>query len=135
MMYNSPFFNYPYYRKFSKKDKDNYLTKQYPNNPYSSNTIYTPNYNLANYYNSFLTQNVPKNNSIKSINSSKCNFQKPLENKNNKDEETFQQELFELFGLKLYFDDILLICLVFFLYNEGVKDYYLFISLILLLLS
>lgn len=42
---------------------------------------------------------------------------------------------FEIFGLKLYFDDILLICLLFFLYQEGVKDEELFISLILLLLS
>lgn len=42
---------------------------------------------------------------------------------------------FELFGLKLYFDDILLICLIFFLYQEGVHDDELFISLILLLLS
>lgn len=43
--------------------------------------------------------------------------------------------LFEFFGVKLYFDDILLICLIFFLYNEGVKDEYLFIVLVLLLLS
>ena len=42
---------------------------------------------------------------------------------------------FELFGLKLYFDDVLLICLIFFLYDEGVRDNELFISLILLLLS
>ncbi len=45
------------------------------------------------------------------------------------------RECFEIFGIKLFFDDILLICLIFFLYNEGVKDQYLFISLILLLLS
>jgi len=43
--------------------------------------------------------------------------------------------LFEIFGIKLYFDDILLICLIFFLYNEGVQDQFLFIALILLLLS
>lgn len=43
--------------------------------------------------------------------------------------------IFDLFGIKLHFDDILLICLIFFLYNEGVKDEMLFISLILLLLS
>lgn len=42
---------------------------------------------------------------------------------------------FEIFGIKLYFDDILLICLLLFLYNEGVKDQLLFISLIMLLLS
>ena len=43
--------------------------------------------------------------------------------------------IFELFGIKLFFDDILIISLIFFLYNEGVKDQNLFIALILLLLS
>lgn len=45
------------------------------------------------------------------------------------------EQVFEIFGLKLFFDDILLICILFFLYNEGVKDQGLFIALILLLLS
>ena len=45
------------------------------------------------------------------------------------------EEYFELFGLKLYYDDILLIGLIFFLYKEDVKDQYLFFALILLLLS
>ena len=44
-------------------------------------------------------------------------------------------DYFEIFGLKLFFDDILLICIIFFLYNEGVKDQWLFVTLILLLLS
>ena len=47
----------------------------------------------------------------------------------------FDEEYFELFGLKLYYDDLLLIGLIFFLYKEDVKDQYLFFSLILLLLS
>lgn len=42
---------------------------------------------------------------------------------------------FQFFGINLHFDDILLICLLLFLYNEGVKDQFLFISLIMLLLS
>ncbi len=46
-----------------------------------------------------------------------------------------QEECFELFGLKLHFDDLLLIALLFFLYKEDVKDSYLYIALILLLLS
>ena len=44
-------------------------------------------------------------------------------------------EYFEILGIKLFFDDIIIICLLFFLYNEGVKDQFLFIILILLLLS
>jgi len=43
--------------------------------------------------------------------------------------------IFEIFGIKLFFDDILILSLLFFLYSEGVKDEMLFISLILLLLS
>lgn len=54
------------------------------------------------------------------------------ENKNN---DTNDIPMFEIFGIKLYLDDILLICLIFFLYDEGVKDQSLFIALILLLLS
>ena len=46
-----------------------------------------------------------------------------------------EKPIFELFGIELFFDDILLISLIFFLYNEGVKDQFLFIALILLLIS
>ena len=46
-----------------------------------------------------------------------------------------EKPIFEIFGIKLFFDDILIIALIFFLYDEGVTDNLLFISLILLLLS
>ena len=42
---------------------------------------------------------------------------------------------FDLFGIKLYFDDVLILSLLFFLYNEEVKDEGLFLALILLLIS
>lgn len=42
---------------------------------------------------------------------------------------------FEIFGIKLGLDDILIICLLFFLYNEEIQDQLLFICLIMLLLS
>lgn len=41
----------------------------------------------------------------------------------------------DLFGLKLYFDDVLILSLIFFLYKEDVKDEGLFLSLVLLLIS
>ncbi len=50
-------------------------------------------------------------------------------------ENDFENNYIEIMGIKLFFDDLLLICLIFFLYNEGVQDQFLFISLILLLLS
>lgn len=51
------------------------------------------------------------------------------------DDRGFSQECFEIFGIKLHFDDLLIIALLFFLYQEDVKDEYLYISLVLLLLS
>ena len=45
------------------------------------------------------------------------------------------EAFFEIFGLKLYFDDILIICILFLLYTEKVQDEELFICLILLLLT
>ena len=42
---------------------------------------------------------------------------------------------FELFGIKLYFDDVLILSLLFFLYKEEVKDEGLFLALVLLLIS
>ena len=42
---------------------------------------------------------------------------------------------FDILGIRLYHDDILLISLIFFLYNEGIDDTGLFVALILLLLN
>ena len=44
-------------------------------------------------------------------------------------------EYFDILGIRLYFDDILILCLLFFLYLEKVDDQLLFIALLLLLLS
>ena len=41
----------------------------------------------------------------------------------------------DLFGIKLYFDDVLILSLLFFLYKEVVKDEGLFLALVLLLIS
>jgi len=50
-------------------------------------------------------------------------------------DELKEEPIFEILGVQLYYDDILLICLIFFLYLEGIKDYYLFLVLILILLT
>lgn len=54
---------------------------------------------------------------------------------NRGDSKKTEKPIFEIFGLQLFFDDILIMALIFFLYNEGVRDNLLFISLILILLS
>ena len=60
-----------------------------------------------------------------------------IKHKKEKNDASFSDNtvLFEILGIKLYFDDLLIICLIFFLYTEGVNDQILFIALILLLLS
>ncbi len=91
--------------------------------PYFSNS-YKKNYN--NYLNSSYIMH--SNHTKKSNNNEK-------KEPNTSKEISKENYFFEVFGLKLYYDDILLVCLIFFLYNEGVKDDELFLSLILLLLS
>lgn len=44
-------------------------------------------------------------------------------------------QVFNFLGITFAFDDILLLCLLFFLYSEGVNDEMLYIVLILLLLG
>lgn len=46
-----------------------------------------------------------------------------------------EEPIFEILGIELYLDDIMILGLLFFLYQEGVQDEMLFISLILLLIS
>ena len=43
--------------------------------------------------------------------------------------------IIDIFGFKLHTDDILILLIIFILYKEDVKDKFLFIALILLLLS
>lgn len=113
-----------------------YNKNEYTASSYSQNAAYsTPSYNNKQQKN--FQKNIKRNNH----NSFNANPQSIREN----DERTINQKdishksnddtVFEIFGIKLFFDDILLICLIFFLYNEGVQDQYLFISLVLLLLS
>lgn len=114
-VFRFPFFYNPnYYHNFTNSMRHNYTANSVSSfNQHNSKTI---NSNHA-------TNNTTDNSS-------------DLNKKNNsKSNDTPENYFFELFGLKLYFDDILLICLIFFLYQEGVKDDELFLSLILLLLT
>ncbi len=46
-----------------------------------------------------------------------------------------EEPIFEVLGIQLYLDDIIILGLLFFLYQENVQDEMLYIALILLLLS
>ena len=95
-----------------------------------------PPFNIPFFYSNY---NFPRNshnsnhNTLKNTESPK-NVQKQ-EKKASADSVESTEAFFEIFGLKLYFDDILIICILFFLYTERVHDEELFICLIMLLLT
>lgn len=92
---------------------------------------YPHNYNNNYYYKKNFSENISQTTSNK-----EKIIDNTLEDKQKASEYTDSSEaFFELFGLKLYFDDILIICILFFLYTEKVKNDELFICLILLLLT
>ena len=116
MMFTPSFFAPPFHRR---------LPPPYYNPPVPNSPIIEPE----------LKQNLRHNsqNSSNKIPTQSSKTQKSTTQKQNSSSENPQT--FTIAGITLYFDDILIICLLFFLYSEGVKDEMLFISLILLLLS
>lgn len=99
------------------------------NYPYSNFTSHINN-NVYPYYTSFKNSPVYSKYAIEKNNSKKNNETQKNENNN-----TSESTIISILGLQLNFDDILLICLIIFLYNEKTNDTYLFLALILLLLS
>ncbi len=52
-----------------------------------------------------------------------------------KNNSTVPYPIIDIFGIQLYLDDILISCLIFFLFNEQSTDYFLLFTLALLLLT
>lgn len=80
--------------------------------------------------NNFYTHNYSQISNVKSNCNDVSSHKQKINKKNDEDEVWL-----ELFGIKLYFDDVLILSLLFFLYKENVKDEGLFLALILLLIS
>ena len=95
--------------------------------PFHFPYFFGPNYRYT--YNNNYTNN-SKSNNIKETKKEEDSAEKQISYSDESSE-----YFFELFGLKLHFDDILIICILYFLYTEGVQDQELFLCLILLLLS
>ena len=89
-------------------------------------TPYVPSQNAYNHHQSNQYYNRPKENALNNY----INTKKEQESNS-----CSSDNLFDFFGLKLASDDLIIIALLFFLYNEKVNDTYLFIALIMLLLS
>lgn len=122
MMYNYPFFSFPHMRRYpSYYATPSPIVKQPIKYDTSSKT--------------------PSSESTKSTSKEKSSPKRApvgfsfLNNFLHQEDRGEDEECFDILGLKLYHDDILLIGLIFFLYKEEVKDQYLFFALILLLLS
>lgn len=129
MMFSYPYFGMPSYSRYSR------YGYRYPCNPYayhSKDTItQTPSYHQKENVDHVKKQNHRE----QTENSTPNNAKEDTPKQENHSGIDFDSPLFQILGISLYFDDILILCLIFFLYQEGVKDQSLFISLILLLLS
>lgn len=140
MIFNYPYFGFPpYYRKYYPKNINVVPVSQTMQSQKSICNSYNDSSKKSHIVsaNCSTTHNDERNNNIQKKISS-CSFE---EQENNEEcikkyeyKET-EQPLFELFGMKLYFDDILLLGLLFVLYSEGSDDTNLYIALILLLIS
>lgn len=153
MMYNYPFFSFPHFRKYPNYYSVPYsCTSQKPiNKPYykeisdNQTNQFKGQYNHSNYSNlenKYINKQRDKYSTCLNKQQKEGDFSKKtpsgfsfLNNIFHQEDRENDEEYFDLFGLKLYHDDILLIGLIFFLYKEDVKDQYLFFALILLLLS
>lgn len=120
-------------------------TQATPRSDLHGNSYSAPQYNSRTIYNT--TSNTNSNHaSYRNSQANTYTTTKPRKilkapshtKENNSRNNNFSGEaspIFNLFGLNIYFDDVLLICVIFFLYNENVDDPSLFFALVLLLLS
>lgn len=119
MMFNYPYIGYPFYNNYNR------YSSNYTNNPWHNQSIHKKSNknNLNNNNDTNLLSSSNENNKYKN----NCN--------NEKNNTKSKLDHIDILGIDLYFDDILLILLIYFLYTEGVKDIYLFFVLVLLLLT
>lgn len=135
MMFHPPYFGLPYNNRFSRYGyRYPYYSYENMNSCINSNSAYlSHNTGSINNKKNTYSKNINKN-SINRNNKGPANVKDDIKNEDTSTSNS-DSPLFQLFGINLYFDDILLICLIWFLYDEGVKDEGLFMALILLLLS
>ena len=107
-MFNFPFFNYPY----------NY---QYYNHYKKYNNYYKNNYSNENTATN--CKDNTQNNSI--TNSNQISNTINCQNYSNYDE-----PIWEIFGINIYLDDLIILGLLFFLYQQNVDDQMLYIILL-----
>ena len=127
---------FQYYNPYRKPYfYNNYRTNNVRNPIYQQDSNINSNFSPNQTYMHF-TNSVPIYNSV---NHQKNNISNSNENsfkeENRSKPKTDENVWLDLFGIKLYFDDVLILSLLFFLYKEEVKDEGLFLALVLLLIS
>ena len=136
-------FQYPYYRYYNQNQYHNYNHSEKQQNidlQISDNNSQNDNSQGHNNVNTEeASSSVQNRNSLlntRKVSSSKINnlFSLPFTFDFNGLSDS-DSPIIEAFGIKLYLDDIIILCLLFLLYKEDVKDEMLFIALILLLLG
>ncbi len=123
-----PFYQYPY--NMNRYYARNNYNKNISEKPHNFDTSYNPS-DSNNDINNNIETNSSENKKNKSSRYSgfgPIHFQNPF----NMDSD---EPIIEILGISLYLDDIIILGLLFFLYQEGVKDYMLYLALIMLLLS
>lgn len=124
MILPPPFFGFPNHMNYRQP---------YGYSKFKEHSFYNKNFNVKNN----VCNNSMPNQSLNMYNktTNKCTNDYGAVHKEETSSSCEDRTFFEIMGIKLYFDDILLICLIFFLYSEGVQDEMLFVALVLLLLS
>lgn len=89
---------------------------------------YPYNYHYYNYYNKYMNNNLPIEEAKETKKANSITNSKKISN-------TINPYIFEIFGIKIYQDDLIILGLLYFLYQEKIKDEMLYIVLLLLLLS
>lgn len=95
-------------------------------------------YNYYKYYNHYnnLNQQIAKSEIDNSEKKESITNSEPISNTNNsKHSSNSDQAIFEIMGIKLYLDDLIILGVLYFLYEQNVKDEMLYIILFLLLIS
>lgn len=141
MISNYPYFGLPNYMRYMNP---NFYPRQISNTQNINNISYSRSNNKQNTTFNSRANNYKKPDAIRkpSVDSCSSNFKK--ENSSckssndsniNRDFDSNCTPIFNLLGISIYFDDVLIVCILFFLYTEKVNDPFLFITLVLLLLS
>lgn len=96
---------------------------------------YPYNYPYYRYYNGYSKNDVQDLEIKKEEKDSITNSNEVSNTTNSRFDSSSEQAIFEIFGIKLYLDDLIILGVLFFLYQQDVKDEMLYIILFLLLFS